>query len=168
MINKAYQFANNAHKGQFRKYTGEPYITHPAEVATIVSKVTACPDTIAAAYLHDVIEDCGVTGDELKQVGFSDKTVALVVQLSDVSKPEDGNRALRKKLDREAYINATPEAQTIKLADMISNAISIVAFDPSFAKVYVKECQLLLPYLSEGSDELKKVYSSLIHEYHKP
>ena len=63
----------------------------------------------------------------------------LVDDLTDVSKPQDGNRATRKELDRQHTAKASPDAKTIKLADLISNSRSIMKDDPNFAKVYMKE-----------------------------
>ena len=59
-VHKAYQFAKKSHEGQKRKYSGEPYINHPVEVMQIVSTVPHTEEMLAAALLHDVVEDCGV------------------------------------------------------------------------------------------------------------
>lgn len=66
---KARVFATAAHGavGQVRKYTGEPYINHPAEVVQIVRSVQHTPDMIAAAWLHDVVEDTAVTLEDIEQ-----------------------------------------------------------------------------------------------------
>ena len=77
--------------------------------------------------------------------------------LTDVSKLEDGNRATRKSLDRAHIANASPDAMTIKLADLISNTASIMEYDANFAKVYLKEKKLLLEVLTKGNDELMKI-----------
>jgi hypothetical protein len=74
----------------------------------------------------------------------------LVEQLTDVSRPEDGNRAKRKAIDRAHTAKASPEAKTIKLADLIDNTRSIVELDPGFAKIYLVEKVLLLEVLQEG------------------
>ena len=64
MIDKAITFATKAHEGQFRKGTKLPYIVHPLEVGVIVSRMTQDKEVIAAAILHDTLEDC-------KEVTFS-------------------------------------------------------------------------------------------------
>ena len=58
MIDKAITFATKAHEGQFRKGTKLPYIVHPLEVGVIVSRMTQDKEVIAAAILHDTLEDC--------------------------------------------------------------------------------------------------------------
>ena len=60
MIQKAAEFAAHVHAGALRKGSKLPYIVHPREVAMIVAMMTEDPEVIAAAYLHDVIEDAGV------------------------------------------------------------------------------------------------------------
>ena len=67
MIEEAAAFAERVHRGTFRKGTAIPYIVHPMETAVIVSGFTDEEEMIAAALLHDVVEDAGVTGEELEE-----------------------------------------------------------------------------------------------------
>ena len=155
IIEKAEQFAVQAHGPQKRKYTGEPYIVHPIEVSQIVRTVPHTNAMVAAAILHDVIEDTEATYDDVV-VNFGVVIADLVNELTDVSKPEDGNRAVRKALDRAHLAKASADAQTIKLADVISNSKDIKENDPSFAKVYIPEMKALLEVLDKGDSELMK------------
>lgn len=152
---KARIFAVAAHcaVGQLRKYTAEPYWVHPAEVVSILKTRPHDPEMIAAAWLHDVVEDTGVT-IEVIRAEFGSKVSDLVGWLTDVSRPDHGNRAARKAVDRAHTAAAPAEAQTIKLCDLISNTKSIVEHDPEFAKVYLKEKQLLLEVLTKGDPVL--------------
>ena len=86
----------------------------------------------------------------------------LVRDLTDVSKPEDGNRAVRKEIDRQHTAQASPQAKTIKLADLISNTVSIVEHDPKFARIYLKEKALLLEVLTEGDPTLYAMATKLL------
>lgn len=156
IVEKARVFATAAHAAvaQLRKYTNEPYIVHPAEVVSIVSMtegVTA--EMLAAAWLHDVVEDTGVTIETIRSI-FGEEIAELVGWLTDVSRPEQGNRATRKAIDRAHTAMASAEAQTIKLADLISNCTSIVEHDADFAKTYLEEKRLLLEVLTKGNKEL--------------
>jgi len=164
MVQKAIFFATQAHAGQTRKYTGEPYVNHPVEVMRLVSEVNDDPEVLAAAVLHDVVEDTPATITNIR-IGFNARVAALVDDLTDVSKPEDGNRATRKELDRQHTAKASPDAKTIKLADLISNSMSIVKDDPSFAKVYMKEKRALLEVLTEGDATLYKRASEMVDSY---
>lgn len=165
-VHKAYQFAKNAHKGQKRKYTFEPYINHPVEVMQIVSTVPHTEEMLAAALLHDVVEDCGVlSGEIFKEFGL---WVGWYVEdLTDVSNPSDGNRVKRKEIDREHTAQAYPEAKTIKIADLISNSRSIVKYDKDFARVYIKEKELLLEVLTEGDATLYAQAKQIVEEAKK-
>ena len=79
-----------------------------------------------------------------------------------MSKPEDGNRATRKAIDREHTAQAPAEAQTIKLADLISNSKSIMAHDPDFAVTYLAEKRLLLEVLTKGDPGLHAEASKFV------
>ena len=155
---KARKFAEQAHSrlSQVRKYTGEPYITHPAAVVAIVRTVEHTDAMIAAAWLHDTVEDTDASLEEI-EAEFGAEVAALVEQLTDVSKLPDGNRKARKAIDLAHTAKASTEAQTIKLADLIDNTRNIVERDPEFAKVYFKEKELLLEVLTEGDLALWKV-----------
>jgi (p)ppGpp synthase/HD superfamily hydrolase len=156
VVEKARVFATAAHAAvaQLRKYTNEPYIVHPAEVFSIVSTVDgATEEMLAAAWLHDVVEDTGVTNEVIREM-FGDKVAELVGWLTDVSRPEQGNRATRKAIDRAHSAMAPAEAQTIKLADLISNTRSIMEHDVSFAKTYLEEKRLLLEVMNKGDARL--------------
>jgi (p)ppGpp synthase/HD superfamily hydrolase len=150
-VERARVFATAAHAAvkQVRKYTFEPYIVHPTEVANIVASVPHTNEMLAAAWLHDTVEDTGVTILDI-QIEFGNEVAALVSWLTDVSKPEDGNRSVRKARDREHIAQAPAEAQTVKLADLISNSRSIMAHDPAFAKIYLAEKRMLLEVLTCG------------------
>jgi hypothetical protein len=87
-------------------------------------------------------------------MAFGADIAALVGWLTDVSKPEDGNRAHRKAMDREHSARAPAEAQTIKLADLISNSRSIVKHDPAFARTYLEEKRMLLAVMTKGDPGL--------------
>jgi (p)ppGpp synthase/HD superfamily hydrolase len=153
MLNEVLKFATKAHGDQKRKYTNDPYINHPIAVAEIVETVPHTQEMIAAALLHDVVEDTDVTLDQIKDK-FGSKVSDLVGWLTDISRPEDGNRRTRKALDREHSANAPAEAQTIKLADLIHNTISIAEHDPNFWKVYKEEKIELLKVLTKGDKSL--------------
>ena len=148
---RARLYATSAHGeiGQVRKYDNEPYITHPAAVVEIVKSVPHDDAMLAAAWLHDVVEDTPRTLDEIR-AEFGDDVADMVSDLTDVSKPPDGNRATRKAIDRHHTQLASPRAKTIKLADLIDNTRSIVQRDPDFARVYLTEKNELLKVLTEG------------------
>lgn len=169
-ISAARLYAEAAHDavGQRRKYTGEPYWVHTQEVARIVSSsvfkvgdYSGFTYGVCAAHLHDVVEDTQVTLADIER-NFGRTVAELVEQLTDVSRPEDGNRAQRKAIDLAHTAKASPLAQTIKLADLISNTRSIVDRDPKFAKVYLVEKAALLKVLVLGDADLQAQAAELL------
>ena len=144
-------YAQAAHRavGQKRKYTGECYTVHTLDVAALVASFDGTPEMVAAAHLHDVVEDTAIEVADILEV-FGGEVADLVDWLTDRSKPEDGNRAVRKAIDRDRLGAAPAEAQTIKCCDLISNTNSIVEHDPSFAKVYLREKAELLEVMTSA------------------
>jgi len=136
-------FAVRAHGDQKRKYTNDPYVVHPIRVAEILREAKAPEVIVSAALLHDTVEDTKTTYQDLV-MEFGPAMADLVMEVTDPSRPEDGNRAARKAIDREHLARASVYGKTIKLADLIDNTASIVRYDPDFARVYLAEKRLLL------------------------
>lgn len=148
---RAMEFARRVHAQQRRKYTGNPYSDHLAEVAGIVAACGVNDSMpmhimIAVAWLHDIIEDQDVAVDEIE--ALFGPSVALGVEL--LSDLEEGNRAERKAASRLRLADAPAWVQTIKVADLISNTSSIVEHDPKFAVTYLEEKRLLLDVLTRA------------------
>jgi GTP diphosphokinase / guanosine-3',5'-bis(diphosphate) 3'-diphosphatase len=157
---EAMMFAREVHKDQRRKYTNNPYVDHLAEVAGIVCTVDATygahygvwPEhVIAVAWLHDCVEDCGVSLQTIEDK-FGTNVAIGVSGLSDV---EHGNRAERKAASRKRLSMCSGWIQTIKCADLISNTSSIVMHDPKFAVTYLKEKRLLLAVMTKADPRLR-------------
>lgn len=164
LIYKAKNFAERVHAAQTRKYSGEPYAVHLREVAGYCAEIGYRDEVVAAAWLHDSKEDQGVTDAELRAL-FGEDVARLVEEVTDQSRPDDGNRDRRKEIDRLHLGRASPEGKTIKLADLISNTKSIATRDPHFAVTYLKEKRLLMPLLIEGNAELYKRAMELLEKY---
>lgn len=160
---RALVFATAAHAavGQRRKYTGEPYIVHPVAVADLVRSVLHTSDMIAAAYLHDVVEDTQVEIDTIRMM-FGRQIADMVDWLTE---PRwIGNRKTRKISECRRLALAPTSVKTIKIADLIDNTKSIVANDPDFAKVYLMEKANLLNSLNGGDNRLLTIAWNLTHE----
>ena len=131
-------FAEEAHQGQFRKYTGEPYITHPIAVMEIVSTVKHTEVMLQAALLHDVVEDTHFDFNDIEDE-FGPEVTGLVYWLTDISRPHHGNRETRKAMDALHYSRGPAESQTVKVADLIHNTECIAKEDPNFWELYKHE-----------------------------
>lgn len=157
----ALEFAFNAHNGQKRKYTNEPYINHCIAVADIVKTVTDDINVICAAYLHDTIEDTYID-ENIIEYKFNSDVAKLVLEVTDISIKQDGNRKQRKEIDRIHLSKASDRGKLIKLADIIHNTQSIAMYDQKFAKIYKEEKLALLPHLREGNERLYQAAFKII------
>ena len=144
LVKKAAQFAKEKHKYQKRR-TGEPYFTHPQAVARSVSKWTRDPNVVAAAYLHDVIEDTGCDYEDLLE-RFG-KKVARYVSL--VSRDFRKSKAASLREFRSQLRRAPPEVKLIVAADLMNNAISKV--DRAFMKIWFKKTSKTIPAVMHGN-----------------
>lgn len=142
VIKKAYSKAKDLHKNQTRK-DGTPYISHPVEVALILAKLNFDENVIAGALLHDTIEDCGYTADEMK-VDFNETIFKLVDCVSAIDKTKYMYDKENIYEDPE-FVKSSAEEQTfkklitlgkenpcgfvIKFADRLHNLRTIATFD---------------------------------------
>lgn len=153
-MNLALGFAACAHRRQKRKYTSEPYVNHCVRVAELVRGTRLLDVGLRhAAILHDVVEDTDVTVEELREV-FGGRVADLVLEVTNISRPEDGNRAFRKQLELEHLSRTSADAATIKLADIIDNTRDVALHDKKFAKVYLREKSAVLEVLTHGDNRL--------------
>ena len=150
-LEKVRDLAENAHGNQKRKYTAERYIVHPVRVMETCSRFTTDLCILAAALLHDVLEDTPVRKNDLEaflltlmNAEMATRTMQLVIELTDVYVKKDFpdiNRRTRKSKEFLRLDKTSADSQTIKYADIIDNTREIVQYDPDFAKVFVYECR---------------------------
>lgn len=161
LVERARAFAIERHGEQQRKYTGEPYWYHLRNVAEMVASVGAEDETIAVAWLHDVVEDTStLTGEIIAR--FGPLVGGTVYALTDEQDPAL-NRKARKARDRARIASSSDWVHTVKLADLIDNTSSIVQHDPEFARVYLEEKKELLFVLTRGSHDLiERAWATLI------
>lgn len=133
LLKLALDWAAIWHKGQKRKYPGVdvPYISHVAGVASILSRHGFRDAVVAAGALHDVIEDCGVTHEELAKK-FNVEVADLVRDVSEADKSATWEE--RKRAYLEHFSVKSWEAQAITLADKIDNFQSIITCKESFGE----------------------------------
>jgi len=122
LVRKAYRFALDAHEGQFRK-DGDPYITHPLAVAGILTDMHMDAQSLVAALLHDVLEDCGITKERLAEE-FGPDVADLVDGVSKITLIEFPTRAEQQAENlRKMILAMTKDIRVIlvKLADRLHN-----------------------------------------------
>lgn len=152
----AIDFATEAHEGQVRKYTGDPYVVHPIAVGWAVYQDPASTrDMVTGAILHDVLEDTPKTMADMIAHGFSQQAVAYVIELTDVFTPDvymHLNRKKRKKAEAIRMSLTSKGAKLIKRYDISDNTKSIVEHDPGFARIYLEEKAYLLSMIVEEDE----------------
>ena len=126
----AAHFAAERHKGQKRKgEAAEPYVNHLIEVAELIARSSNLLDAnlVMAGFLHDTVEDTDVTPQELEQRFGKDVTALVMEVTDDKSLPKEQRKALQVQTAHKK----SPRAQTLKLADKISNLRALISTPPS-------------------------------------
>jgi len=163
LLGRAYTLAEEAHRGQNRD-SGVPYIQHPLSVALLLADIGMGPDTIAAGLLHDVVEDAGVTLEELTE-RFNEDVAALVdgvTKLEQMEKQQVDDRFTHdgksRSADREAeslrkmFIAMAEDIRVviIKLADRLHNMRTLDPFDEERRKAFARETQEIFAPLASS------------------
>ncbi len=174
ILNQIKEFADRAHGEQMRKYAPERYIAHPIRVMETCRQYTSDVKILAAALLHDVLEDTPVTKEQMQEFlehlmnkPEAQQIVHLVEELTDIytkDKYPQWNRHTRKQKEMERLEKTSEEAQTIKYADLIDNTSEIVEKDPDFSRRYLEEAKILLKKLRKGIEALRQRAMATVKE----
>ncbi len=164
LILESAKFAQQAHAGQNRKYGRGPYVHHPARVAARVALLPdATEEMVAAAFLHDVLEDTHASIGDLEQ-RFGPAVAGLVRELTNQSKGLPLPRAERKRMDREHLATISRPAKLIKLLDRIDNLREVGGASPDFRRLYTQESLLLAEAIGDADKGLKKELIDAAHQ----
>ena len=155
-IDKAISFAVKAHKDQFRKTDSSlPYIYHPVSVGFILIRAGFSDDVVIAGILHDVIEDCGITSEELKSV-FGEKITDLV---QSVSENKNDSWEKRKQDYSDRIMKFSPEVKAIAAADKLHNIYSLIntiKTGGDIDKLFKKDKMTTVDYYTNFTESLIK------------
>lgn len=166
-IELAFQVANQAHLGQFRK-SGEPYITHPIEVATFIAEWDLDEQTIAGALMHDVIEDTPVTKKELARI-FGNNIAELVDSVTKLDKLHfESEAAAHAEYFRKVVLAMAKDVRVIliKLADRMHNMLTLGSMRADKQKRIARETmEIYVPIANRIG--LHKVHLELAEESFK-
>ncbi len=170
-IKKAYIFANEKHKGQ-KRASGESYIIHPLNVAYILSEIHADSKTIQAALLHDTIEDCDVTKEELEK-NFGLEVMKLVESITKINKINfSGDTEAIIANQRKILVGMTEDVRVIilKLADRLHNMRTLWALSDKRQKANAKETLDIFTPIAHrlGINSIKSELEDLSLRYLKP
>jgi (p)ppGpp synthase/HD superfamily hydrolase len=168
---KFFEFVKEQHGTQVRKYTGEPYWTHPLAVAELVNKYKSDSFSNGEVFAieislgHDLLEDTPCTIETLRkklsEIGYPYLSTEMIVSgighLTDTYTKDAYpklNRTKRKTMEVERLGRIPAYCQTVKYADLIENLSSIVEHDKSFAITYLQEKKELLKNMRGGNFNL--------------
>lgn len=173
LLNAIIVFTDNAHGNQTRKYTADRYIVHPVRVMQLCQVYTNRLPILAAALLHDVLEDTATNEADIRNflltlmpVEEVNKTVQLVQELIDIYTKQQyphWNRKKRRAMEAARLEKVSADAQTIKYADIIDNSKEIIPNDPDFAFRFLKECKAILLMARAGNPELRQIALELVN-----
>lgn len=151
-LRDVFEFAKAAHEGQTRKYSGDPYIVHPVRVSLLASQFGLVYGDIAAALLHDVIEDCDVSLGEITErfgLGVATAVWGLTNYEARNGGPDDTmNRADRKAADRVWLSDQPPNVKSLKILDYIDNILDHPG-SSTFMGVMLEEMRLSVLAMTE-------------------
>jgi (p)ppGpp synthase/HD superfamily hydrolase len=163
IVVRAYQFAEKAHQGALRKFSGLPYFSHVKYVARVLEQLHQDPEVVAAGFLHDVIEDTQHSYEDILSE-FGRRVADIVMGVT--SDKADVEAAGRKKLYLARKMAEMPQdCLTVKLADRFHNVLFLEndCTPQAFVVKYYKETRFLLYTLEEEGRELTEVQKVLVN-----
>lgn len=171
MITKAYKYAFEKHLGQ-KRHTGEDYIIHPLSVAQILTEIYADYECLSAALLHDVLEDCGVSKEEMVHE-FGENITNLVEGVTKINKLNfSGITEAMNANHRKILVGLSEDVRVIivKLADRLHNMRTLYVLPPKKQKEKAKETlDILIPIAHRlGMNKIKSELEDLSLRYYKP
>ena len=171
VIQEAYLFANEKHDGQFRK-TGEPYIIHPLNVALILTTIYADYETISAGIMHDVLEDCDCTAQEMEEKFGREitKLVQGVTKLSKIHFSTENEYLIDYYKKIIVGMSEDVRVIIIKLADRLHNMRTLYAIPEDRQRVKAHEALDILAPIAHhlGIHKIKSELEDLSLRYLKP
>jgi hypothetical protein len=154
-VKAARTFASGSHEriGPGRYAGQQTPESHLKAVAQNVASVTGDPDVLAAAWLHDMVEDTGVTIGQVER-RFGKSVASLVAEVTPAARPRRGGRAAHVSLERKRLSGISPDAKTVKLADLIDTLRDVSKADPVAAREFAAEARELAAALEGGDARL--------------
>lgn len=148
IVHEAYGLLVSKHAGQRQKVNGRPYVEHPIAVAADVGNAGFDPEMVAAALLHDIVEDSDVTLEDLREQ-FGERVTSLVEAMTDTAEIEPYER--RKTLHRDRVVESGPEAAAIFAADKLNNVRALRA-------AYAEEGEVVVARFKQPLDTKLRVW----------
>ena len=165
LLMRAAEFAARAHAGQRRKGGRVPYVNHAIEVARLVAEDGRGPETVAAALLHDVVEDSDATVAQMESA-FGPEVARIVAALTDAPDWADLPASERKALQAAHIAGAPEEARAVKIADQTSNVRDVgrlpAGWAPGQAAAYIDRTGPVVDVCRSASPGLAAIYDAAV------
>jgi (p)ppGpp synthase/HD superfamily hydrolase len=163
LVERARAYATGAHGavGQRHKQQELPYASHLRSVSEMVADAGGTPSMIAAAWLHDVVENTECTLDDLR-MEFGDLVTSYVNWLTDFSK--DGDAPAKAK-EHARLASAPVEVKTIKLADLIDNCSTVLKYKPEIVDSYLADKEQVMQLVADGDRPLYQKAMNIIERW---
>lgn len=161
LINIAKLAATNAHAKQVRKFTGLPYITHPAGVVAFLEQFNVGELILAGGWCHDIIEDCNVTYEALEMV-IGTQAVDLVQEVTNLKFPVGTPRIEKFWANFHKLTLASHQAQTLKCGDCYDNCKDVYDLDPEYATLYIAEKWLVVSRMVRAQADVRDTVLSAL------
>jgi len=171
LVRKAFNYASDKHFGS-KRLTGEDYITHPLSVAYIITSINGDATTLAAALLHDVLEEGGASSEEIEDV-FGEDILSIVLGVTKINRLNfSGDNESVINNQRKILVGLSEDVRVIiiKLADRLHNMKTLFALDEKKQKETAKETLDILAPIAHrlGINHIKTELEELSLRYLKP
>lgn len=151
MLDKAKKVTKEAHEGQERKFSGNPYFYHPFRVGKRLDRLEAEKNVIATGFLHDTVEDTSYELTDIEEQ-FNSKVASLVLELTN---NEEVIESIGKtEYMKHSFVAMSDEALLVKLADREDNTSDLKNTSESFSSRYSNETKIVLNHL----EDVKNIY----------
>lgn len=163
IVAKAKLWATQAHEGQYRKFSGQPYVEHPKRVAQIILRYKDSAELdmlLAAALLHDTIEDSSTSEEDIFHE-FGPDVLNIVAELTT---PTTVTKSEKREYLAKKMTGMTSYALVIKLADRLDNCSDLRHATKQFRSSYIKETRYIISQLVANRFFLSNTQLDLIHD----
>ncbi|QYW03713.1 hypothetical protein pEaSNUABM46_00070 [Erwinia phage pEa_SNUABM_46] len=163
LTNIARLAATNAHAKQTRRFTGEPYINHPQAVVNFLQRFNVGEQILAAAWCHDVLEDCGICYEAL-ELCIGTTATDIVFEVTNKEFPEGTPRIEKYWHNIERLVMASHQAQTLKCGDIYDNCKDVYERDQHYGAKYIAEKYFLIRMFARAQSDVRQTVMQMLHD----
>lgn len=167
-VHKVLNLATKLHESQTRKESGVPYIFHPISIANAIQKLGIIDEVlISAALLHDTVEDCNITLEQLEQelhdldIAFQD--VKFIIKLVGELTRDESSKETKEQYLKD-FSKKSIKALLIKVLDRLDNIEDFAAFNPGYAPKYARKGIAIFEAFTDRLDEFVSTFGQIAYD----